>query len=207
MIGYTSRTGTRTTLAGLAAAGWHLLVSATGAHRTEGFPYALDNGAWTAHQQGTPWDENAFLELVHGLGRGAEFIVAPDIVAGGMRSFVTSLEWVRALSCLGLVLVPVQNGMSPAVIAPYLNEWVGVFVGGTVEWKLETMETWGRVARERDAYLHVGCVNTRRRVSRCAVAGAHSFDGTGPVRFPSTLGKLDAQRKQLGLIPTEGSSE
>lgn len=44
MIPYTSRTGTRSTLRALRADGWHLLVSATGVHRTEGFPYAIDNG-------------------------------------------------------------------------------------------------------------------------------------------------------------------
>lgn len=45
MIGYASRTGTRRNLDALRAAGWRLMVSARGALRTEGFPYALDNGA------------------------------------------------------------------------------------------------------------------------------------------------------------------
>jgi hypothetical protein len=66
MIGYASRTGTRRNLAALRAAGWRLLLSPTGVLRTEGFRYALDNGAWTAHQQGTEFDELA----AAGLGRG-----------------------------------------------------------------------------------------------------------------------------------------
>ena len=199
MIGYTSRTGTKTTLAALREAGWHLLVSATGAHRTEGLPYAIDNGAWTAHAQGTEWDEAAFRKLVLALGDGAEFVVAPDVVAGGYGSLVQSLRWVRALLPFGLILVPVQDGMSPGVVAPFFDEWTGIFVGGSTEWKLEMLDTWGEVARDRDCYLHVGRVNTRRRIARCAAAGAHSFDGTSPVRFPSTLSRLDAQRKQTAL--------
>lgn len=39
MLGYASRTGTRRNLAALRAAGWRLLVSATGVHRDEGFPF------------------------------------------------------------------------------------------------------------------------------------------------------------------------
>lgn len=63
MIAYASRTGTRRNLDALRGAGWRLLVSATGVHRHEGFRYAIDNGAWTAYQAGTLWNESAFLRL------------------------------------------------------------------------------------------------------------------------------------------------
>ena len=39
MIGYASRTGTKRNLDALRAAGWRLLISATGVHRDEGFPF------------------------------------------------------------------------------------------------------------------------------------------------------------------------
>ena len=52
MMGYASRTGTRRNLDELRAHGWRLMVSATGAHRTEGFQYCIDNGAWTSYQKG-----------------------------------------------------------------------------------------------------------------------------------------------------------
>ncbi len=56
MIAYASRTGTRRNLAALRDAGWRLMVSARGVLRTEGFPYGLDNGAWTAFQRDEPFD-------------------------------------------------------------------------------------------------------------------------------------------------------
>jgi hypothetical protein len=86
MVGYASRTGTRRNLAALDDAEWRLLVSAKGALRTEGMRYALDNGAWTAFQQQQPFDEAAFLIAIERLGVGADWIVLPDIVEGGLAS-------------------------------------------------------------------------------------------------------------------------
>lgn len=202
---YASRTGTRTTLAALREHGWRLLVSATGVHRTEGMGYCLDNGAWTAHVQGTPWDEQAFVDLVTELGPGADFVIAPDVVAGGYRSLALSLSWVPTLRACSLVLVPVQDGMAYEVVAPYIDEWTGIFVGGSTEWKLATMAEWGRVARERDAYMHVGRVNTVRRIQACQLAGAHSFDGTSVTRFPPSLERLDRAVRQRALDFSEAA--
>jgi hypothetical protein len=64
MVSYASRTGTRRNLAEMREAGWRLLVSAAGVLRTEGMLYAIDNGAWSAFQQGRPFDEDAFMRAV-----------------------------------------------------------------------------------------------------------------------------------------------
>ena len=58
---YASRTGTRRALDLFRSWGWRILVSARGVVRTEGFAYALDNGAWTAHAKGEPFDDAAFM--------------------------------------------------------------------------------------------------------------------------------------------------
>lgn len=44
------------------------MVSATGVLRTEGFDYCLENGAWTVHQKGTPFDEAKFDKALVMLG-------------------------------------------------------------------------------------------------------------------------------------------
>jgi len=206
VIPYASRTGTLRNLAALRGAGWRLLVSATGRHNAHGFPYAVDNGAWTAHQQGKPFDVQAFELVVAELGAGADFVVAPDIVAGGLASLELSVSWLERLGGLRRVLIPVQDGMRPADLRPLISDRIGLFLGGSTEWKLETMRLWGRLARELDAYYHVGRVNSQKRIRLCQEAGAHSFDGTSATRFAVKLPVLDAAVRQ-GHLDLLGSSD
>jgi len=200
MLAYASRTGTRRNLDALRRAGWRLLVSATGVHRTEGFPYALDNGAWTAHQRGEPWREDLFVELVEKLGHGSDWIVAPDIVGGGLESLALSREWIPRLTGRSRVLLAVQDGMRPWDVASMLGPDTGIFVGGSTEWKLDTLPQWGALAAERGCWLHVGRVNSARRIRLCLDAGATSFDGTSASRFAVTIPRLDNVRRQMHLF-------
>lgn len=204
MIAYASRTGTRSTLDALRAAGWRLLVSASGALRAEGFPYALDNGAWSAFQQGRPFDEAAFSRALAKMGDRADFVVVPDIVCGGAASLDLSFRWLpRCLEAAPRVLIAVQNGHQPHQIDELLGPRVGVFVGGDTQWKISTIPIWAAVASKRNAWCHVGRVNTARRIALCADAGADSFDGTSAIKFPSTIGPLtravSRARAQLAL--------
>lgn len=201
---YASRTGTRTTLAALRAAGWRLLISAAGVWRDEGMPYAIDNGAWSAHQSRRPFDSAAFVGLVEAKGAGADFVVVPDVVGDGAASLAMSIAWLPWLRWRlpwpgPRLLIPVQNGMGCEDVAHLLDERHGVFVGGDTDWKLRTMRTWGGLTRSLGAHLHVGRVNTQRRVRLCQDAGADSFDGSGVVRFPSTLARVDAAVRQAAL--------
>lgn len=175
----------------------------------------LDNGAWGAHQRGVVLDQRAFREHVIRHGRHADFIVAPDVVAGGLDSLALSAGWLPALrGATAVTLIAVQDGMAPADLAPLLSNpferWsralgrfvnpVGIFVGGSTEWKLATMRAWGELARSRRCWLHVGRVNTARRIQLCRDAGVDSFDGKSPVLFPSTLPLLDSARRQQPLF-------
>jgi hypothetical protein len=198
-MGYTSRTGTKTTLAMLRASGWKLLISATGVWRDEGFRYAIDNGAWTAHQQKKAFDEDLFRGLVEKMGHGADWVVAPDIVAGGIQSLAYTERWLPELADLRLVLIAVQDGMTVADVASVIGKSrrLGIFLGGSTEWKLQTMNQWGRWCKDNGYYYHVGRVNSAKRVRACRLAHAHSFDGTGPILFPSTvIPLLDKARKE-----------
>lgn len=193
MISYASRTGTRRNLDAMRAADWRLLVSAKGVLRTEGMRYALDNGAWTAFQQGEAFDEKAFGRAVDLLGEGADWIVLPDIVAGGMASLEFSLRWLDRLKGIPTrLLLAVQNGMEPDDVREMLSPAIGIFVGGDTAWKLATVNTWGKLARRRNCHLHVGRVNSAKRIELCAAAGVNSIDGTSATRYAKTLPRLDA---------------
>lgn len=197
MVSYASRTGTRRNLEAMRAADWRLLVSAKGVLRTEGMRYALDNGAWSAFQQGEAFDELAFGRAVDLLGERADWIVLPDIVAGGMASLEFSLRWLERLQGIPTkLLLAVQNGMRPDDVRDLLSPAIGIFIGGDTEWKLGTLNTWGLLARRRNCHLHVGRVNSARRITLCAAAGVNSIDGTSATRFSKTLLPLDNALRQ-----------
>lgn len=198
---YASRTGTRRNLAALRAHGWRLLVSARGVARTEGFPYAIDNGAWTAHQRGEAFDTDAFVRVLDRLGRDADWVVVPDIVAGGRASLDLSLRWLpRVAGATSRPLIAVQDGIAPSDLEGLLvGGRVGIFVGGTTQYKLATLAQWATIARRHKAWCHVGRVNSARRIAHCAAAGAHSFDGTSASRYAVTIPKLTAAAQQLSM--------
>lgn len=195
-MAYASRTGTRRNLAALRDAGWRILVSARGVLRSEGFPYALDNGAWTSFQKGEPFDVDAFERALWMLGRDADWIAAPDIVGGGAKSLEMSESWLHRLRFAKLVLIPVQDGMKPEDVKPLLSKRVGLFLGGSTDWKLSTMLEWGALAHDVGCYYHVARVNTMKRIYMAAEAGADSIDGTSVTRYACTLPKLDRALRQ-----------
>lgn len=201
MIPYASRTGTRRNLAALRGAGWRLLVSAASCLRCEGFPYALDNGAWSAYTQGRPFDEPAFVTALRKMGPGADWTVLPDIVMGGPASLAKSLGWMqRVLDETPRALLAVQDGMVPEDVRAFLGARVGLFVGGSTAWKESTIGVWSALGREVGCWVHVGRVNTARRIAICTAEGATSFDGTSASRFAKTIPALDAARRQIGLF-------
>lgn len=197
IFSYASRTGSGKTLRALREHSWRLLVSATGVHRTEGFPYAVDNGAWTAFNQKRPFNEALFSSVLKKLGRGADWVVVPDIVEGGLKSLEFSLRWLpRVASESRRQLVAVQDGMSPGDVECLLSPTVGLFVGGSTDWKLGTMRSWGELAAKRQCWLHIGRVNSERRIALCAAAGAHSFDGTSATKFSVNIPRLTRARRR-----------
>ena len=206
MKGYASRTGTKVAIAGLSAADWGWIVGPLdmGGPILGGMSHACDNGAWPAHIAGRSIDIPAFLAMLNKHGPTADFIVVPDIVGGGMASLALTQEWLPILLAREdlqqpHLLIAVQDGMSPQDVAPLLSKRVGIFVGESTEWKLETMPIWGALARTTGCYLHIGRVNTQRRIALCAAAGANSFDGTSVTRFSKTLRPLDLARRQMDM--------
>lgn len=183
--------------------GWRTLLTPTArpCRPSEGMGYALDNGAWYAHATSTPWDEAGFVALIERWGADADWVVAPDIVCGGADSLALSDAWIPRLLCAcRRVLLAVQDGHTVEDARPRLSSRVGLFVGGSTAWKLASLPQWGRLAVENSCWLHVGRVNTARRIRACAAVGASSFDGSSPVQFPSTLPALDSARRQPDMF-------
>lgn len=205
MHSYASWTGTKRNLRAMRNHGWRLLMSPDtwdrNGRRTPTWadgtpaPYAIDNGAWGAFNQRTKWDPGRFQATYDALGESADWTVVPDIVEGGLASLAISESWLPRLA--GRLLLPVQDGMVAQDVRPLIGGRVGLFIGGSTEWKLHTLSMWGRVAVDANCWLHVGRVNSMRRIAMCATAGAHSFDGTSITRYAVNIGKLDTARHKF----------
>jgi hypothetical protein len=203
VIPYASRTGGKRNLDALRVNGFRLLIVASGVQRDEGWDrYALDNGAWAYHQRGEPFDEGRFRALVEKFGRRADWCVLPDIIAGGVESLALSMTWMDwVLDRCPRALIAVQDGMEIRHIDHLIGDRVGVFVGGSTDWKLATLGMWGSLASR--CWVHVGRVNSVRRIRMCAMAGAHSFDGTSASVFSVTAKKLGHAARQ-SVLPCFG---
>lgn len=202
MISYASNTGTRRNLQQFRDFGWRVLLTPDNPTPREGLRCAIDNGAWGAFKKKLPFDGDAFRSLVEAYGSMADFVVVPDKVAEGLASLEFSLSWMERLRGMRLLLLPLQDGMKAADIGPVLREYpdLGLFLGGSTDWKLATMGEWGAVAHAFGRHYHVGRVNSRKRIRMCQHAGADSIDGTSGTLFSITVPRLDGEIRQGSLI-------
>lgn len=169
-------------------------------------PYFLDNGAFPAWTANEPWDRCAFEEvlgLVEGYEAQPDFVVAPDVVAGGHVSLELSLEWLPRLGPPAYLAV--QDGMEESRVREALTEgFAGVFVGGTLEWKLATGARWVEFAHELGLRCHIGRVGTADRVQWAAEIGADSIDSSLPLWSAENLRRfteaLEVSRAQVPLF-------
>jgi hypothetical protein len=183
-------------------AGWRQFVSPD-TRPKNGVPttaYALDNGAWGAFLRGQPWDAEAFERLVGELGTAADFVVVPDAVSDRAVTLERAHDWLPRLAGLPRYLA-VQDGMTWTDVDPFVPELAGIFLGGSTAWKLETLADWGGYAHARALRLHVGRVNSVRRIRRCGDAGADSFDGSVVSRYAAVKLRLfDNEVRQKWLF-------
>lgn len=209
MICYASRTGTRRNLDALRTHGWGLLVSRAGSWRTEGFDRICgDNGAWADHRADRAFDEDAYERFLDWLVEQPvvpDWLVLPDIVAGGLKSLALSMRFInRCRAVAPLVLIAVQNGMSLDDLAPLVGPSVGIFLGGSTEWKLERMLEWGTFCAQRKVHYHVARVNTFKRMSLAIAAGADSIDGSSGSRYAVTVPMLSYAARHRDLFCPRG---
>lgn len=156
-------------------------------------PWIYDNGAYIDWQQGRPFDLEAWLldvEAMREQPTQPDWCVAPDVVAGGASSLEFSLQHVGELRARGLTAyLAVQDGMVEFDVekALALGDFAGVFVGGTLPWKLETGAAWVRLAHRLGYRCHIGRVGTAKRVRWAIECGADSIDSSLPLWSESKL--------------------
>jgi len=109
-----------------------------------------------------------------------DFVVVPDVVAGGEASLAFSREHLaEAQACGAPCYLAVQDGM--AITPATVRGFDGIFVGGSLAWKLETGAAWCALGRELGLPVHVGRVGVVDRVKWAAAIGATSIDSSLPL--------------------------
>lgn len=170
------------------------------------YPYfAIDNGCYSAWSRGVPWDPSPFLRILNKareLNLRPDFAVLPDIVAGGDSSARKSRRWLAVLRD-EFPQVPwyfaVQDGMTADVL-PGTADIDGIFVGGSTEWKLETMPYWAQLAHENNIGCHVGRIGSPARMVMAHLAGVDSIDSTTWIQRNGSLEHhIREYRERMGL--------
>jgi hypothetical protein len=143
-------------------------------------PWAADNDAYRA------WDERRFLAMLRYLDNrpGCLFVAAPDVVGDARGTLDRFDDWRWEIVGRGLpVALVAQDGLEGLAV-PW-DEFDALFIGGSTAWKLSAAaEDLGREATRRGKWLHMGRVNSRKRIRHALEIGCDSIDGTGFSRFP-----------------------
>lgn len=135
--------------------------------------WAMDNGAYSGFQ---PDLFVRMLERFHGMG-GCRFVACPDVVGDAYATLELWPFWSRVIRGVGFVpALVLQDGML-ASEAPW-KQAGAVFVGGSTEWKIsQQARELCAYAKARGLWVHVGRVNSKKRIYEAARMGADSFDG------------------------------
>jgi hypothetical protein len=156
-------------------------------------PFAMDNAVYKTWKAGLPFDGDGFMAAIERVAASDVkplFVVAPDIVAGGDASLVFSLSWLERLRPVAPVYLVTQDGMSPAAVSGALFAFSGLFVGGSLPWKIRTGEEWVRLAHRHGKPCHIGRVGTPRRVKWAKRIGADSIDSCLPLWSTAQLNRF-----------------
>lgn len=164
--------------------------------RPAGVAWCADNGCYG---KGYPGEAAWFAWLEANAHNAATcvFAVAPDVVADAEATLSRSLPWLPKIRDLGYPAAFVaQNGLTIET-CPW-DEFDVLFIGGDDAFKLgREARVLIREAKARGKHVHMGRVNSEKRMRYAQAVGCDSVDGTylvfGPdVNLPKVLGWLRA---------------
>lgn len=140
-----------------------------------GVSWAADNGCFA---QGTAFRLDKFLDWLGGIPPdGCLFAVAPDVLADMEATLERSLPVLDVIRGLGYPAALVAQDGAEHLTLPW-EAFDALFIGGTTAWKLsdEAFEV-AQAAICRGKWLHMGRVNSAKRVRLAYLWGCDSVDG------------------------------
>jgi hypothetical protein len=145
-----------------------------------GQPWAADNGRFSSPETYT--DEACL------------FATAPDVVGNAGATLALSAPMYRRIRQLGYrPALVAQDGLEHLTEFIPWDDFDALFIGGTTRWKLsEAAASLAAEAKRRGKWVHMGRVNSLRRLRHAESIGCDSADGTY-LRFRHALGTGEAE--------------
>lgn len=172
-----------------------------------GAVYAIDNGVVTLDGSGLPatdphWNPDRWSECLdrHMDDPRCLFAVVPDAVGDVAETNRCWGAWWEAPKRRGYRLAYVAQDGCRAI--PSVAD--ALFVGGSTEWKLgPEARALVALAKRQGLWVHMGRVNSRRRLAYAAAIGCDSVDGTFLAKGPDlNLARLRRYLRQVNQQPT-----
>lgn len=115
-----------------------------------------------------------------------KFIAAPDVVGRCWPTLLRYLLHWPLIKALGFpVALVAQDGLERLPWALRRLPYDALFIGGSTEWKLSTQADFCiREAQRRGVWVHVGRVNSQKRMRHFKLIGVDSVDGTSLTYAP-----------------------
>lgn len=159
-----------------------------GSYLELGAAWAADNGCFGG------LDEAAFVRMLERnkqYAASCKWVAVPDVfnpndLDNNARATLDSFEkWSSVVASYGYPLALVaQNGLENMLDDIPWNDIVCLFIGGDTAWKLgEGVKLLVTEAKARGKWVHMGRVNTQRRLYHASVIGCDSVDGQGFSRY------------------------
>lgn len=205
--------GATSTLRGLPADApvGHLVTPHTGNRIREiastGRPWAADNGCYGG------LDAPAFLAMLAAIAAVERdrlragspvqtrplWVAVPDVVADAYATLELWRFWRHQVRAYGLPCAFVAQDGAESLVVPW-DQLSCLFVGGSTAYKESDAAAWLiRRAKAHGKLVHVGRVNTERRLRLFDGLGLDSIDGTQFSMFPDTYVPRWAERMRPSL--------
>lgn len=141
--------------------------------------FACDNGKYGKGWRGAEFWWDWLLRTVEQNGSfRCLFATAPDVVGDAVATLAESLPWLPRMRELGIPVAYVaQDGCQTAPGLVPWDEFDVLFIGGSTEFKLGS-EALCREAIGHGKRVHIGRVNSYKRMQWAKDCGAESCDGT-----------------------------
>lgn len=146
-----------------------------------GLHWAADNDAFSGFD---PIRYARFVDRVRAYPN-CQWMAVPDVVADAEGTLQSFSYWAPKLIKRGLpIAIVLQDGMTPSQI-PW-RSIDAVFIGGSTDFKMSGAAfRLVEAAHKRNLLVHMGRVNSLRRLHYAWAIGCHTVDGTGYSWFKS----------------------